>query len=129
MVPLEDASHHACTKKLKCLIWVPMQQLGISQLQHKVKVSLLILYYRIQRSMNKIWHNNLNQRKQAFWNMLKNKNTRVIYVDWFYRDNFPASQRSKKKNKRGTFIGKDEGTSQTSPCGSRTQQGKIQRKG
>ena len=29
--------------------------------------------------------------------MLKNKNTRVIYVDWFYRDNFPASQRSKKK--------------------------------
>lgn len=35
----------------------------------------------------------------------------------------------KKKNKRGTFIGKDEGTSQTSPCGSRTQQGKIQRKG
>ena len=36
---------------------------------------------------------------------------------------------AKKKNKRGTFIGKDEGTSQTSPCGSRTQQGKIQRKG
>lgn len=33
------------------------------------------------------------------------------------------------KKKRGTFIGKDEGTSQTSPCGSRTQQGKIQRKG
>lgn len=85
--------------------------------------------FRIQRSMNKIWHNNLNQRKQAFWNMLKNKNTRVIYVDWFYRDNFPASQRSKKKNKRGTFIGKDEGTSQTSTCGSRMQQGKIQRKG
>ena len=53
--------------------------------------------FRIQRSMNKIWHNNLNQRKQAFWNMLKNKNTRVIYVDWFYRDNFLASQRSKKK--------------------------------
>lgn len=79
--------------------------------------------FRIQRSMNKIWHNNLNQRKQAFWNMLKNKNTRVIYVDWFYRDNFPASQRSKK-----IFIGKDEGISQTSPCGSRTQQGKIQRK-
>ena len=37
--------------------------------------------------------------------------------------------RGVKKNKRGTFIGKDEGTSQTSPCGSRTQQGKIQRKG
>lgn len=42
--PLEDASHHACTKKLKCLVWIPMQQLGISQLQRKVKVSLLILY-------------------------------------------------------------------------------------
>ena len=37
--------------------------------------------------------------------------------------------RGAKKNKRGTFIGKDEGTSQTSPCGSRMQQGKIQRKG
>lgn len=44
MAPLEDASHHACTKKLKCLIWIPIQQLGISQLQHKVKVSLLMLY-------------------------------------------------------------------------------------
>lgn len=29
--------------------------------------------------------------------MLKNKNTCVIYVDWFSRDNFPASQRGKKK--------------------------------
>ena len=36
--------------------------------------------------MNKIWRNNLNQRKQAFWNMLKNENTSVIYVDWFSRD-------------------------------------------
>lgn len=43
--------------------------------------------------------------------MLKNKNICVIYVDWFYRDNFLVSQRSKKKNKRGIFIGKDEGIS------------------
>ena len=43
--------------------------------------------FRIRRSMNKIWRNNLNQRKQAFWNMLKNENTSVIYVDWFSRDN------------------------------------------
>lgn len=61
---------------------------------------------RIQRSMNKIWHNNLNQRKQAFWNMLKNKNAGVIYVDWFYRDNFPASQRSKKKIKEALSLEK-----------------------
>ena len=87
---------------------------------------------RIRRSMNKIWRNNLNQRKQAFWNMLKNENTSVIYVDWFSRENaiIPKKFRSKtfanepeelKKNKRGTFIGKDEGTGQTSPCGSITQ--------
>ena len=43
--------------------------------------------FRIWRNMNKIWHNNLNQRKQAFWNMLKNENTSVIYVDWFSREN------------------------------------------
>ena len=43
--------------------------------------------FRIRRSMNKIWRNNLNQRKQAFWNMLKNENTSVIYVDWFSREN------------------------------------------
>ena len=43
--------------------------------------------FRIRKSMNKIWRNNLNQRKQAFWNMLKNENTSVIYVDWFSREN------------------------------------------
>ena len=43
--------------------------------------------FRIRRSMNKIWRYNLNQRKQAFWNMLKNENTSVIYVDWFSREN------------------------------------------
>ena len=37
--------------------------------------------------MNKIWRYNLNQRKQAFWNMLKNENTSVIYVDWFSTEN------------------------------------------
>ena len=42
--------------------------------------------FKIRRSMNKIWRNNLN-RKQAFWNMLKNENTSVIYVDWFSSDN------------------------------------------
>ena len=100
--------------------------------------------FRIRRNMNKIWRNNLNQRKQAFWNMLKNENTSVIYVDWFSRDsaiipkkfqsktfpNEPEEQKKiKEKNKRGTFIGKDEGTSQTAPCDSRTQQSKIRRKG
>ena len=39
--------------------------------------------FRIRKSMNKIWRSNLNQRKQAFRNMLKNENTSVIYVDWF----------------------------------------------
>lgn len=43
--------------------------------------------FRIRRSMNKIWRNKLNQRKQAFWNMLKKENTSVIYVDWFSREN------------------------------------------
>ena len=41
---------------------------------------------KVRRSMNKMWRNNLNQRKQAFWNMVKNENTSVIYVDWFSQD-------------------------------------------
>lgn len=95
--------------------------------------------FRIRKSMNKIWRNNLNQRKQAFWNMLKNENTSVIYVDWFSRENaiIPKKFQSKTfanepeelKKIRGTFIGKDEGTGQTSPCGSSTQQSEIRRKG
>ena len=28
---------------------------------------------RIRRNMNKIWRNNLNQRKQAFWNVLNQR--------------------------------------------------------
>ena len=48
--------------------------------------------FRIRRNMNKIWRNNLNQRKQAFWNMLKNENTGGIYVDWFSGDNGKVRQ-------------------------------------
>ena len=47
-------------------------------------------------------------------------------LDWFSRDNaimsrkfqskmFPYEPEEQKKDKRGTFIGKDEGASQTSP--------------
>ena len=73
--------------------------------------------FRIQRNMNKIWHNNLNQRKQAFWNMLKNENTSVIYVDWFSRDNaiipkkfqskpFPNEPEEQKKIKEALSLEK-----------------------
>ena len=66
--------------------------------------------FRIRRSMNKMWQNNLNQRKQAFWNMLKNENTSVIYVNWFSRDKpiipkkfqsktFPSEPEEQKKIK------------------------------
>ena len=53
--------------------------------------------FRIRKSMNKIWRNNLNQRKQAFWNMLKNENTSVIYVDWFSRENAIISKKFQSK--------------------------------
>lgn len=53
--------------------------------------------FRIRKSMNKIWRNNLNQRKQAFWNMLKNENTSVIYVDWFSRENAIIPKKSQSK--------------------------------
>ena len=73
--------------------------------------------FRIPRSMNKIWCNNLNQRKQAFWNMLKNDNTSVIYVDWFSRDNtiipnkfqsktFPTEPEEQKKIKEALSLEK-----------------------
>lgn len=73
--------------------------------------------FRIRRSMNKIWRNNLNQRKQAFWNMLKNENTSVIYVDWFSRDNaiipkkfqsktFPNEPEEQKKIKEALSLEK-----------------------
>ena len=67
--------------------------------------------------MNKIWRNNLNQRKQAFWNMLKNENTSVIYVDWFSRENaiipkkfqsktFPNEPEEQKKIKEALSLEK-----------------------
>lgn len=73
--------------------------------------------FRIRRNMNKIWRNNLNQRKQAFWNMLKNENTSVIYVDWFSRDNaiipkkfqsktFPNEPEEQKKIKEALSLEK-----------------------
>ena len=73
--------------------------------------------FRIRRNMNKIWRNNLNQRKQAFWNMLKNENTSVIYVDWFSRDSaiipkkfqsktFPNEPEEQKKIKEALSLEK-----------------------
>ena len=73
--------------------------------------------FRIRKNMNKIWRNNLNQRKQAFWNMLKNENTSVIYVDWSSRDNaiipkkfqsktFPNEPEEQKKIKEALSLEK-----------------------
>jgi hypothetical protein len=43
--------------------------------------------YRIKQSMKYVWNRSLNERKQAYWNYLKFKNTAAIYSEWIKKDN------------------------------------------